>query len=155
VTDTTSAEAYDAAMGVVRTAWEEVGAPTENLELRYWNTGSEVKTAPAPLTSSGTPAAYGQVAITPIGALSDVLGGRSQRWTETETITLGIFTPIGDGGVLERSIRDHVVKRIREHVGSVSGISFVDIVPVRVGQDGSHQHLNVNARFTYQTRVTA
>ena len=155
MTDTTSAQAYDAAMAVVKTGWEEVGSPTENLSLRYWNTGTEVSTAGKSTSSPHEANAYGQVASTPIGSVSDVLGGRSQRWTETETLTVGIFTPIGDGGVLERSIRDHVMKKLRSHVGSVNGISFVDIVPVRVGQDGSHQHLNINASYRFQTRVTA
>lgn len=153
MTDTTSVEAWDAALAVLKTAWEKVGSVTENLELRYWDTGSAAKRA-APEPIGGDQAeAYGLVAVEPLELLDDVLGGRSQRHTTTEIMTVGIFTPLGDGGLLERQIRDHLIPELKSHVGSVNGITFIEIVPRFVGEEGAHKHLNILASYQYQTRV--
>lgn len=138
-------QAFDLVGDVVRDAWE-ASAITNTYKLMWSDTGITKPGELFPKGSSLEP--YGVVTMNPLTSGQTTQGRR--RFATTEIVTVQIFTPLGDGGLLARQMSQVVASGLRNYAGSASGVWFFDIIPQRIGETDAGLQWNVDASFRYQ-----
>ena len=78
------------------------------------------------------------------------IGGISgkARYENTGTLTIQIFTPVGDGGVRAYDLGQQLVDAYRG-ASTENGVTFTSVGMREAGVDGSWFQVNVTATFTY------
>lgn len=141
----TLAQARDAVIGVVETAWTAIGSPSEDVPLHYDGTKQDRPTDGAAATKASS---WARVTVRTIASPQAAQGRR--RYQTTSSLTVQIFTPIGDGWTLADTLAQVVLDALRGHAGSADGLWFFDITPNEIGVDGPWLQMNVEASFRYQ-----
>ena len=145
---TTTAQARDAAIGVVLTAWQTTGAISADVPMHYDNVKSD---KPGESGSSSNAASYARTTVRVLGAGAATQG---QRRVESDAnITVQVFTPMGDGHTLGDALAKIITDALDAHTGSASGIWFFDVAAVEIGDNGAHFQINASASFRYQRTI--
>ena len=141
----TTAQARDAVMGLIETAWTASGAATENAPLHFANVKSD---RPGEDGSSSQAEAWGRVSVQMVESPQSTQGRR--RWLTTGILTVQIFTPFGDGHLLGDAFAAVLLNALRGATNSPDGVWYFDATVNEIGQDGPWFQSNVTASFRFQ-----
>lgn len=151
---TTTAQAVDAVMGLLRTAWL-ASATTQEIAVYYEDVVGDPKpgeeiTDPG-LDELGKPLPWARFSMRHTSGRQDTLAPVGQRrFLAGGIVTVQVFTPFGDG----RTLSDQVVAVVKTALRArhSSGVWFNDVRIEELGQDGPWFNVNVVADFRYQER---
>ena len=149
---TSQAEADDLVMGVVTTAWTAPAAASAAFPMLYDNVGANL---PGDTWEPGgnddsqdEPYARATIRTSLEGQSTQ---GRQRKFETQSFITVQVFTPVGDGHVLGRTLCKVLTDALKNATASVNGVWFFDVVALEVGVEGALYQYNVNAIFRYQS----
>lgn len=145
---TTRAEARDAILGLVRTAW--LADPTSaSLPLLYADAGRE---DPPGDDASGNPGAWARLSVqhTPGASGQASLGTVGNRlFDRVGVFTAQIFTAKGTGLVLSDQLSTIVTDALEAGLADKS-VWFKNVSSAEVDQNGAWFQINVTAEFSYR-----
>jgi hypothetical protein len=145
---TTTTEARDAIMGLLRTAWLS-DATTAPIALLWDN----VKGDKPGEEAYGQALPWARAAIRHnLGEQETIAAQGNRRYLAGGVFTVQVFTPPGDGHSLSDQIVE-VVKTAMRNVASTVGVWFYNIRVTEMGVDGPWFNVNVDAVFRYQERA--
>lgn len=147
----TAQEAVAAVAGVIKTAWEASGAPTEDLTLLY----DDVKgSKPGEDLKTLYPEGFGRVTTRILSSAQDTIS-TSRRYGTEALLTVQVFAPIGSGGSLARSYAQPLLNALRDYAGASSGLWFYNVAAPEFGEDGPWFRVDVVASYQFQEVSTA
>lgn len=131
----TSQEAKDAMLAIFKAAWDLTGYP------------AKYEYVPGEKPTTQTPWARVNVRHY-VGRQSSLGGGNgSIRYTETGTITVQVFAPVGDGSKACYAAAQIVKNAFRD--ARHPSVWFTSVRMTEVGADGAFDQINVLATFSY------
>ena len=143
----TLAQARDAAISVVDAAWKDAAAPTTAFPMLYDNVKGD--TPSTEIGSTGRAPAWARTTVRVIAQPQTTQGAR-RRYESEGTITVQVFTPVGDGHTLGDAYVQVILDALRAHASSSDGLWFFDIAAAEIGVDGPWFQTNVGATFRWQ-----
>lgn len=137
----TVAQARDAVIELIDVAWK-AGPPTDTVPMHYDNVVSD---KPGGTTETDP------FARTTVRILSSPQSTQGRiRFLTSGTVTVQVFTAVGDGHTLSDSLVQVALDTLRGHVGDVDGLWFFNAVANEIGVDGPWFQTNVEAFFRFQ-----
>jgi Bacteriophage related domain of unknown function len=133
---TTASEARDQMFAVFKAAWDTTPVPTN---VVYPDKASQVIPAGQ---------AYARLSVRHADGHQSSLGGAmgAKRYTQTGTLWVQVFAPVGDGLVTAYALAQTVVNAYRTARGTVW---FRNVRMQEVGNAGAFEQINVLATFNY------
>jgi hypothetical protein len=135
----TLAEARDAVLGVVRTAWI-AAAPTAPLIYDNLDTSAPV-----------VPTTFARATIRWVGSSRAALGP-SGTWRREGLVFVQIFVPHGSGVSALDPLAEALTNAL-ESPGAIGNVWFRDAGPTDIGSDGVYHQMNVVAQFQFDHTV--
>jgi hypothetical protein len=145
---TTIAQAYDAVMELIRTAWL-ADAVTEDILLVF----EDVPGSKPPAADAGNPTPWARVALRHNTGEQETLGAiGNRRFLAGGNLQIQIFVPNGGGHRLAHQIVG-VLKGAIRAAPTTHSVWFFDTVVSEIGVDGPWFNTKVDTTFRYEERA--
>lgn len=138
--------ARDAVVLTILTAWQAGGAPSASVPMHYDNVKADKPGEDGTTTNAGP---WARTTVRTTDSPQSTMGKRRRYLTEG-TVTVQIFTAVGDGHALGDTLAQVVLDALRAVSGSPDTLWFFDATANEIGVDGPWFQINVGAIFRYQ-----